>query len=104
MSFIDIFAWIVLVVAVATVVAIIVALGIMPGRIARKRGHPHARTASSNAAPSRLKNETFVDASDIPFIVRDHRASVRVADATVQKRARTPDGSQDAAYYLNRAD
>jgi uncharacterized BrkB/YihY/UPF0761 family membrane protein len=40
MSFIDIFAWIVLVVAVATVVAIIVALGIMPGRIARKRGHP----------------------------------------------------------------
>jgi uncharacterized BrkB/YihY/UPF0761 family membrane protein len=40
MSFIDIFAWIVLVVAMATIVAIIVALGIMPGRIARKRGHP----------------------------------------------------------------
>jgi uncharacterized membrane protein len=40
MSFIDIFAWIVLLVAVATVVAIIVALGMMPGRIARKRGHP----------------------------------------------------------------
>ena len=49
MSFIDIFAWIVLVVAVATVVAIIVALGIMPGRIARKRGHawPEAVTVGS---------------------------------------------------------
>ena len=40
MSFIDIFAWIVLLVLVATVVAIFVALGMMPGRIARKRGHP----------------------------------------------------------------
>jgi hypothetical protein len=36
----DIFAWIVLFVLVATTVAIFVALGMMPGRIARKRGHP----------------------------------------------------------------
>ena len=40
MSFIDIFAWIVLLVLVATLVAVFVALGMMPGRIARKRGHP----------------------------------------------------------------
>lgn len=40
MSFIDIFAWIVLLVAAATMVAVIMALGVMPGRIARKRGHP----------------------------------------------------------------
>ena len=40
MSFIDIFAWIVLIVLVATLVAIVVALGMMPGRIARRRGHP----------------------------------------------------------------
>ena len=40
MSVIDIFAWIVLIVTVATMVAIVVALGTMPGRIARKRGHP----------------------------------------------------------------
>jgi hypothetical protein len=40
MTFIDIFAWIVLVVLVATAVAVFVALGMMPGRIARRRGHP----------------------------------------------------------------
>ena len=40
MPFIDIFAWIVLLVLVATAVAIFVALGMMPGHIARKRGHP----------------------------------------------------------------
>jgi uncharacterized BrkB/YihY/UPF0761 family membrane protein len=40
MSFIDIFAWVVLLVLVATLVAVFVALGMMPGRIARKRGHP----------------------------------------------------------------
>jgi hypothetical protein len=36
----DIFAWIVLIVLIATLVAIFVALGMMPGHIARKRGHP----------------------------------------------------------------
>ena len=40
MSFIDVFAWIVFVIVVAIVVAVFVALGMMPGRIARKRGHP----------------------------------------------------------------
>ena len=40
MSGLDIFAWIVLIVLIATLVAIFVALGAMPGRIARKRGHP----------------------------------------------------------------
>ena len=42
MSGLDIFAWIVLLVLVATLVAIVVALGMMPGRIARRRGHPWA--------------------------------------------------------------
>jgi len=40
MSLIDIFAWIVLLVLVVTAVAVVVALGMMPGHIARKRGHP----------------------------------------------------------------
>jgi uncharacterized BrkB/YihY/UPF0761 family membrane protein len=40
MTAIDIFAWIVLLVLVGTLVAVFVALGTMPGRIARKRGHP----------------------------------------------------------------
>jgi uncharacterized membrane protein len=40
MSGLDIFAWIVLLVFIATLVAVFVALGMMPGRIARKRGHP----------------------------------------------------------------
>ncbi|WP_460450686.1 DUF3302 domain-containing protein [Alsobacter sp. SYSU BS001988] len=42
MAFIDIFSWIVLLVVLALLVAIIVALGAMPGRIARQRGHPWA--------------------------------------------------------------
>jgi prepilin signal peptidase PulO-like enzyme (type II secretory pathway) len=46
MSFIDLFAWIVLVVLLATVVAVFVALGMMPGHIARKRGHPWAQAVT----------------------------------------------------------
>ena len=42
MSFIDIFSWIVLVILAAIIVAVAVALGMMPGHIARKRGHPWA--------------------------------------------------------------
>jgi uncharacterized BrkB/YihY/UPF0761 family membrane protein len=52
MSFIDIFAWIVLLVLIVTGVAIFVTLGMMPGRIARRRGHPwpEAVTVGSWAA------------------------------------------------------
>lgn len=42
MPFLDLFAWLVLVVLLASVVAIIVALGMLPGHIARKRKHPWA--------------------------------------------------------------
>lgn len=44
--FIDLFAWIVLLVVVATLVATVVALGVMPGRIARRRGHPWAQAVT----------------------------------------------------------
>ncbi|KAA0121885.1 DUF3302 domain-containing protein [Methylobacterium sp. P1-11] len=46
MPFIDIFAWVVLLVVVATLVASFVALGVMPGRIARGRGHPWAQAVA----------------------------------------------------------
>lgn len=46
MPVIDIFAWIVLLVVVATLVATFVALGVMPGRIARRRGHPWAQAVT----------------------------------------------------------
>ena len=46
MSGLDIFAWIVLLVLVATLVALVVALGMMPGRIARRRGHPWAEAVA----------------------------------------------------------
>jgi len=46
MPFIDIFAWIVLLVVVATLVGSIIALGVMPGRIARRRGHPWAEAVA----------------------------------------------------------
>ena len=49
MSGIDIFAWIVLVVLLATLVAVFVALGMMPGHIARKRGHPWAQAVTVGA-------------------------------------------------------
>jgi hypothetical protein len=39
-SFIELFAWVVLVVLLATLVAVLVALGVMPGRVARRRGRP----------------------------------------------------------------
>jgi uncharacterized BrkB/YihY/UPF0761 family membrane protein len=40
MSFIDVFAAFILVVLIATAVLVFVALGMAPGYIARKRGHP----------------------------------------------------------------
>lgn len=46
MSFLDLFAWIVLLVVIATLVAVIVTLGVMPGRIARRRGHPWAQAVA----------------------------------------------------------
>jgi hypothetical protein len=46
MSVIDLFAWIVLIVVIATLVAVFVALGMMPGHIARKRGHPWAQAVT----------------------------------------------------------
>jgi hypothetical protein len=46
MSPIDIFAWIVLVVVLATFVAVFVAMGMMPGRIAHQRGHPWAQAVA----------------------------------------------------------
>jgi hypothetical protein len=46
MAFIDFFAWIVLIVVAATLVAVVAALGMMPGRIARKRGHPWAQAVA----------------------------------------------------------
>ncbi len=40
MSFLDLFAWIVLLILVASVVAMIVIAGSLPGHVARTRGHP----------------------------------------------------------------
>lgn len=42
MAFIDIFSWIVFVLVVAIVIAVFIALGMMPGHIARRRKHPWA--------------------------------------------------------------
>jgi uncharacterized protein DUF3302 len=46
MSLVDVFAIIVLVVLIATVVAVFVALGMLPGYVARKRVHPWAEAVS----------------------------------------------------------
>lgn len=46
MSFLDIFAIIVLLVAVASAVAVLVVMGMAPGYVARRRGHPWAEAVS----------------------------------------------------------
>lgn len=46
MSFIDIFAIIVLLVAVASGVAILIVIGMAPGYVARRRGHPWAEAVA----------------------------------------------------------
>jgi hypothetical protein len=46
MPLIDLFAWIVLIVLLATIAGIFVAMGVMPGRIARRRGHPWAQAVT----------------------------------------------------------
>ncbi len=43
---IDIFAWIVLIVLLAIIAAVFVALGMLPGHVAYKRGHPWAEAVS----------------------------------------------------------
>jgi hypothetical protein len=42
MSFLDVFALLILVILLVTAIAVIGVLGALPGRIARKRGHPQA--------------------------------------------------------------
>src|SRR5262245_29176261 len=46
MSFLDLFAWIVLILLAAIIVAVFVALGMLPGYIARKRNHPWAEAVA----------------------------------------------------------
>jgi prepilin signal peptidase PulO-like enzyme (type II secretory pathway) len=46
MNFIDIFSWVVLIILIGIVGAVFVALGMMPGHIARKRGHPWAEAVA----------------------------------------------------------
>jgi hypothetical protein len=46
MSLIDLFAWIVLVVLLATLVAMFVVLGMLPGHVARQRRHPWAQAVA----------------------------------------------------------
>ena len=43
MSGIDIFAWVVLLVMIASFVVVFVVLGMLPGKIARQRQHPQAQ-------------------------------------------------------------
>ncbi|MEI3855477.1 MULTISPECIES: DUF3302 domain-containing protein [Ensifer] len=46
MSFIDLFAWIVLIVLVASTVAVLIFFAMLPGSIARRRNHPWAEAVN----------------------------------------------------------
>ena len=46
MSFLDIFAWIVLIILVASALAVVFIAGSLPGRIAKSRGHPWAQAVT----------------------------------------------------------
>jgi hypothetical protein len=43
MSFIDVFAWIILIMLVLTAIVVFVGLGMAPGYFAKKRNHPWAK-------------------------------------------------------------
>jgi hypothetical protein len=47
MSGLDIFAWIVLIILIASIVAVFCIAGWLPGHIAKTRGHPQAQVAHS---------------------------------------------------------
>jgi hypothetical protein len=42
----DIFAWIVLIVVIASTIAVVCVAGALPGMIARRRGHPWAQAVT----------------------------------------------------------
>jgi small neutral amino acid transporter SnatA (MarC family) len=46
MSGLDIFAWIVLIVLVCSTTAVVVFMAMLPGMIAKKRGHPWAQAVT----------------------------------------------------------
>lgn len=46
MTALDIFAWIVLLVLVASSVAVVIYLAMLPGMVARKRNHPWAKAVA----------------------------------------------------------
>jgi hypothetical protein len=46
MSALDFFAWAVFILLVAIIIAVFAALGMMPGYVARKRGHPWAEAVA----------------------------------------------------------
>jgi prepilin signal peptidase PulO-like enzyme (type II secretory pathway) len=46
MSGYDVFAWIVLVILLASAIGVICIVGWLPGHIAKSRGHPHAQAVT----------------------------------------------------------
>ena len=64
-AFIDLFAWIVLVIPIATAIAVFVVLGTIPGYIARKRGHPWAEAVTVRGRYRR--GETTIDPARLRF-------------------------------------
>jgi hypothetical protein len=46
MSFLDVFAWIVLIVMIASTIAVICVAGWLPGHIAKTRNHPWAQAVT----------------------------------------------------------
>jgi Protein of unknown function (DUF3302) len=52
MSFLDVFAWIVLIVMLASTVAVICVAGWLPGHIAKTRNHPWAQRRSQRVQKS----------------------------------------------------
>lgn len=46
MSMLDVFAWLVLIVLLASSIAVLVLVAMLPGMIARRRGHPWAEAVA----------------------------------------------------------
>lgn len=61
MSGLDIFAWIVLIILVASIVAVFCIVGWLPDHIAKTRGHPQGGSSScmSHFSRNRLRQESL---------------------------------------------
>ncbi len=88
MSFLDIFAGIVLLIALASMLAVVALLAMAPGHVARKRHHPWAEAVSVAGWVTALFGFVFWPLAFIwAYVDVPRRAPAAEADAAPQREA-----------------